>query len=46
MAIAQYKWVRDFAITEEDLPQTSAKKIKHFAVREMLDNGAFTRAAK
>ena len=44
--IAQYKWVRHFAITEEELPQTSAKKIKHFAVREMLDGGSFTRADK
>lgn len=41
LAIAQYKWVRHFAITEDELPQTSAKKIKHFAVREMLDHGAF-----
>ncbi len=41
LKIAQYKWVKHFAITEEELPQTSAKKIKHFAVREMLDNGAF-----
>lgn len=45
MLIAQYKWVKHFAITEEELPQTSAKKIKHFAVREMLDAGAFTRQA-
>lgn len=45
MLIAQYKWVRHFAITEEELPQTSAKKIKHFAVREMLDAGAFKRAS-
>ena len=44
LAIAQYKWVRHFAITEEELPSTSAKKIKHFAVRDMLNNGAFTRA--
>ncbi len=44
MAIAQYKWVRHFAITEEELPSTSAKKVKHFAVRDMLDGGAFTRA--
>lgn len=44
LKIAPYKWVKHFAITEEELPQTSAKKIKHFAVREMLDNGAFTRA--
>ena len=43
LAIAQYKWVRHFAITEEELPSTSAKKVKHFAVRDMLDNGAFTR---
>ncbi len=43
LKIAPYKWVKHFAITEEELPQTSAKKIKHFAVREMLDNGAFTR---
>lgn len=44
LKIAPYKWVKHFAITEEELPQTSAKKIKHFAVKEMLDNGAFTRA--
>lgn len=44
LAIAQYKWVKHFAITEEELPQTSAKKIKHFAVRKMLDDGAFKRA--
>ncbi len=44
LQIAQYKWVKHFAITEEELPSTSAKKVKHFAVRDMLDNGAFTRA--
>jgi long-chain acyl-CoA synthetase len=44
LAIAQYKWVKHFAITEEELPATSAKKVKHFAVRDMLDHGAFTRA--
>ena len=44
MAIAQYKWVKHFAITEEELPSTSAKKVKHFAVRDMLDQGAFKRA--
>ena len=44
LKIAPYKWVKHFAITEEELPQTSAKKIKHFAVKERLDNGAFTRA--
>ncbi len=42
--IAQYKWVKHFAITEDELPSTSAKKVKHFAVRDMLDHGAFTRA--
>lgn len=43
LKIAPYKWVKHFAITEDELPQTSARKIKHFAVREMLDNGNFTR---
>ncbi len=43
LKIAPYKWVRHFAITEDELPQTSAKKIKDFAVREMLDSGAFER---
>lgn len=44
LAIAQYKWVKHFAITEEELPSTSAKKVKHFAVRDMLNHGAFARA--
>ena len=43
LTIAPYKWVKHFAITEDELPQTSAKKIKHFAVKEMLDKGAFVR---
>ena len=43
LKIAPYKWVKYFAITEEELPQTSAKKIKHFAVREMLERGEFVR---
>ncbi len=43
MKIAPYKWVKHFAITEDELPQTSARKIKLFAVKEMLDAGAFTR---
>ncbi len=43
LKIAPYKWVKHFAITEGELPQTSAKKIKHFAVREMLDAGEFLR---
>ena len=42
--IAPYKWVKHFAITESELPQTSARKIKHFAVKQMLHDGAFTRA--
>ena len=41
LKIAPYKWVNHFAITENELPQTSAKKIKHYIVREMLDAGAF-----
>lgn len=44
LTIAPYKWVHHFAITTDELPQTSAKKIKHFAVREMLDAGLFQRA--
>ncbi len=46
LKIAPYKWVKHFAITEDELPQTSAKKIKHFVVRDMLDSGAFTRPAE
>ncbi|MCL2017514.1 MAG: AMP-binding protein [Alphaproteobacteria bacterium] len=41
LTIAPYKWVNHFAITEDDLPQTSAKKIKHFEVSAMLDRGEF-----
>lgn len=41
LMIAPYKWVRHFAITEDELPQTSAKKIKHFEINRMLDNGEF-----
>ncbi len=41
LKIAPYKWVRHFAITEDELPQTSARKIKHFAVKEMLNDGKF-----
>ena len=44
LKIAPYKWVRHFAITEDELPQTSAKKVKHFAVKDLLDTGHFTRA--
>lgn len=45
LKIAPYKWVRHFAITEDELPQTSARKIKHFAVKELLDAGNFSRGA-
>jgi acyl-coenzyme A synthetase/AMP-(fatty) acid ligase len=41
LKIAPYKWVNNFAITEEELPQTSAKKIKHFEIKAMLDRGEF-----
>jgi long-chain acyl-CoA synthetase len=41
LTIAPYKWVRHFAITEDELPQTSAKKIKHFEVSAMLGRGDF-----
>ena len=41
LKIAPYKWVNHFAITEKELPQTSARKIKHYKVREMLDAGEF-----
>ncbi len=42
LKIAPYKWVKHFAITENELPQTSARKIKHFMVKEMLERGEFT----
>ncbi|MDR3208738.1 MAG: AMP-binding protein [Rickettsiales bacterium] len=41
LTIAPYKWVKHFAITEDELPQTSAKKIKHHEIRAMLDRGEF-----
>ncbi len=43
LKIAPYKWVNHFAITTDELPMTSAKKIRHFMVRDMLDKGCFTR---
>lgn len=43
LKIAQYKWVKHFAITEKELPQTSAKKIKHYMVKELLDKGEYQR---
>jgi long-chain acyl-CoA synthetase len=41
LTIAPYKWVRHFAITESELPQTSAKKVKHYEIAAMLDRGEF-----
>jgi long-chain acyl-CoA synthetase len=41
LTIAPYKWVKYFAITEDELPQTSARKIKHFEIKAMLDRGEF-----
>jgi long-chain acyl-CoA synthetase len=41
LKIAPYKWVNHFAITEDELPQTSAKKIKHHEIAAMLDRGEF-----
>jgi long-chain acyl-CoA synthetase len=41
LTIAPYKWVSHFAITEEELPMTSAKKIKHHEIAAMLDKGDF-----
>jgi long-chain acyl-CoA synthetase len=41
LKIAPYKWVTHYAITEDELPQTSAKKIQHHKIAEMLDRGEF-----
>ena len=41
LTIAPYKWVSHFAITEEELPMTSAKKTKHHEIAAMLDHGGF-----
>jgi hypothetical protein len=41
LTIASYKWVSHFAITEDELPQTSTRKIKHFEIAAMLDRGEF-----
>ena len=39
--IASYKWVQHFAITQDDLPETSTKKIKHHIVRENVIAGTY-----
>lgn len=39
--VASYKWVTHFALTEDELPQTSTKKIKHFLVKKNLDDGLY-----
>jgi len=41
LTIAPYKWVSHFAITEDELPQTSTRKIKHFEIAAMLDRGEY-----
>ena len=42
--IASYKWVSNFAITTDDLPETSTKKIKHHIVRKNLEEGKYPNA--
>ncbi|MCL2017261.1 MAG: AMP-binding protein [Alphaproteobacteria bacterium] len=39
--IAGYKWVTHFAITTDELPLTSTKKVKHHVVRENLIAGKY-----
>jgi len=39
--VAPYKWVNQFAITEEELPQTSAKKIRHHLIAKMIEDGEY-----
>lgn len=39
--IASYKWVLHFAMTTDELPLTSTKKIKHHLVRENLVAGKY-----
>ncbi len=40
--IAPYKWVKHFAITTDELPQTSTKKLKHHEVKKLLESGYYT----
>ncbi|MCL2737421.1 MAG: AMP-binding protein [Alphaproteobacteria bacterium] len=39
--IASYKWVTHFAITTDELPLTSTKKVRHHVVREKLIAGEY-----
>ncbi|MCL2757761.1 MAG: AMP-binding protein [Alphaproteobacteria bacterium] len=39
--VASYKWVTHFAITTDELPLTSTKKVKHHIVREKLMAGEY-----
>jgi long-chain acyl-CoA synthetase len=39
--IASYKWVSHFAMTTDDLPQTSTQKVKHHSVRQNLIDGKY-----
>ncbi|MDR1361327.1 MAG: AMP-binding protein [Rickettsiales bacterium] len=41
LKIAPYKWVTHFAMTTEELPMTSAQKIKHHEVIANLDAGKY-----
>jgi long-chain acyl-CoA synthetase len=40
--IASYKRIRHFAITEEELPMTPTRKIKHHEVKKLLGDGYYT----
>ena len=39
--LASYKWVTHFAITTDELPLTSTKKVRHHVVREKLIAGEY-----
>jgi long-chain acyl-CoA synthetase len=39
--VASYKWLTHFAMTRDDLPQTSTKKVRHHVVREKLIAGEY-----
>ncbi len=42
MRVASYKWVTHYAMTNDELPQTSTKKVKHHEVRKMLEKGEYS----
>jgi len=39
--VASYKWVTHFAVTTDELPLTSTKKVRHHVVREKLIAGEY-----